>query len=435
LQREGLRIEIQRIVLLFLFSLTIGLILGFPVITLLLAAAFYAGITLRKINAIYRWLGNEGNDLPPDSSGVWGDIAEYIYKLRRGNQQSRANLEQLLDRIRRITTALDDGLLLLTRDRSLDRWNPAATNLLKFRSADRGQHITNLIRDPRFVHYMHSEIFDKTLELPSPFDTARILQFSAGTFGDNELVLVVRDITRLRHLEQMRKDFVANISHELRTPLTVLMGYIETLSDSPAAVPLEWRRALEQMQQQTQRMNHLAEDLVMLSRLESTPVPAGKTPVDLCSLLSDIVDSAAPLCRETHRISLDCEPGLTVTGEIKELYSAFSNLVFNAIKHNPEGCDVTIQAKTSPRGLTVRFADNGIGIDPRHLPRLTERFYRVDRSRSSSSGGTGLGLAIVKHVLIRHHGLLEIRSTLGKGSIFTCLFDLPQQPAVASDKG
>ncbi len=433
MQREGLRNEIRRIILLSSLLLVVGLFLGYPVSALLIGAGAYLAFTLNKIIRIYKWLSDDARDLPPDSRGVWGDITEYIYKMRRKNDRVESNLDELLDRIRKITTALDDGLILLTPEQALDRWNPAAANMLKFRVADRGQHITNLFRDPRFVRFMQAEKFDSTLELPSPFETSRILQFSAGTFGDNELVLVVRDITRLRHLEQMRKDFVGNISHELRTPLTVLMGYIETLNDDPAPVPPGWRRALEHMQQQTDRMNNLAEDLVLLSRLESTPAPAGKSLVDIGNLLGDIVEGAALLCEETHRISLECEPDLAIPGEAKELYSAFSNLVFNAIKHNPEGCDITIQAKTGSRGLAIRFADNGTGIDPRHLPRLTERFYRVDSSRATSSGGTGLGLAIVKHVLIRHRGHLEIRSTLGKGSIFTCLFDQPQQPVIANN--
>lgn len=434
MQRVGLQLETQRILVMGTLALLAGLIIGYPLTILLCAAVAYAAVTLVKVSKLYQWLEQDCRGLPPNDSGLWGDLADYIYRLHLRNESARADYGDLADRIRKITGALDDGMLLLDPDQGLEWWNPAASSLLKFRDDDRAQHITNLVRDPRFVQYMRNRRFEVPIELPSPFDPARILQFSVGSFGRNELVLMVRDITRLRHLEQMRKEFVGNISHELRTPLTVLMGYLETLSDQADTLSPQWQKALEQMTQQTRRMNSLAEDLVMLSRLESTPVPPGKKLVEVCPLLTGIAESAQALCPETHVIRLDCEPGLCIPGEAKELHSAFSNLVYNAIRHNPEGCELVIQAKTGPRGLAVRFADDGIGIDSRHLPRLTERFYRVENSRSSASGGTGLGLAIVKHVLMRHHGQLEIRSSPGKGAIFTCLFDVPETGPDNSDK-
>ena len=230
------------------------------------------------------------------------------------------------------------------------------------------------------------------------------------------------DITRLRQLEEMRKEFVGNISHELRTPLTVLTGYIETLQDQDMQnLPAAWPKALQQMGQQTERMNLLAEDLVMLSRLETTDA-SHKVQVDLDQLFVPIIDNALALSGEKHTISINsCDQPL-LEGDAKELHSALSNLVYNAVKHNPEGCDIAIVIKHNADALTVSISDTGLGIDPLHIPRLTERFYRADSSRATQSGGTGLGLAIVKHVLLRHNGELKIESTLGKGATFTCRF-------------
>ena len=247
------------------------------------------------------------------------------------------------------------------------------------------------------------------------------------------MILVVQDITRLRNLEQMRQDFVANISHELRTPLTVLSGYTETLQDNADDLPKGWKKALDQMQQQTARMNALANDLVMLSQLESTQTPPPETAVDLCSLLQQITKDARIVVDKNNTnentdnddnslIQLECAEGITIDGETKELYSAFSNLVFNAIKHNPVGTQIQIKSHTKNNANIIEVSDNGNGIDPKHIPRLTERFYRADQSRASTTGGTGLGLAIVKHVLMRHSASLKIFSTLSKGSTFICHF-------------
>lgn len=421
--QEGLRTEVTRIIVLGLFLLLFGSINGFPYSTLLIGGAAYMIFTLVKINKLYAWLAKESDDMPPEAGGVWGDISDYLYRLRKRMEQSQKNYAGLALRIRQITTALDDGMLLLNADHSLDWWNPTATELLKLRETDKGENIANLIRHPQFISFINRDSFEQPLELNSPFDPHRIFQFSAGTFGRGEIVLVVRDITRLRNLEEMRKEFVANISHELRTPLTVLTGYIETLQGDQANLPPHWQRALLQMEQQTARLNSLAEDLVMLSRLESAQTPIQRLPVNLNPLLANIVEGQRVLCSDDHTLALKCEPDLVLFGNGKELNSAFSNLIVNAIKHNPKGCDISVKARRTTRGISVRVADNGTGIDPKHLPRLTERFYRVDDSRATISGGTGLGLAIVKHVLGRHNGTLKIRSTLGKGTIFTCEFN------------
>jgi len=419
---EGLHQEVRTLILLGVVLLIVGFTNGHIAETLIVGGIAYTFLTLSKIQRLYRWLASDKKDMPPEMSGVWGDISDELYRLKQQVEQSKKNYTALALRIRQITTALDDGMILLNANRALDWWNPSAAALLNLKEGDRGEIISNLIRDPEFVKFILGDSFSHSFELRAPHDPTRVYHFSAGIFGRGEVVLMVRDITRLRRLEEMRKEFVANVSHELRTPLTVLMGYIETLASDANCPPNYWQKALAQMDQQTRRLKSLTEDLIMLSRLESTPPQANPQKVDLGSLLASVCDSAKVIAGQQHNICLDCKPELVVLGQPHELQGAFSNLLFNAIRHNPRGCDIRIRAERLAEGVIVEVADTGIGIEAKHLPRLTERFYRVDDSRTSSSGGTGLGLAIVKHVLARHQAQLEIRSTLGKGSTFTCIF-------------
>ena len=435
---RGLQTEIQRISLLTLFLLFFGFLNDHLLLTLLVGGGLYMLWTFFHIAKLYDWLDQGCAGLPPEASGVWGDMADYLYRMQQRNERAKQSRKNLSERVRNITSALADGILTLSPDKELEWWNPASKKLLGLKKSDRGQSIINLVRDPRFVTFIQGETLTTPLELTSPEDTTKTLLFSAAEFGEGDVILVVQDITRLRNLEQMRQDFVANISHELRTPLTVLSGYTETLQDNADDLPKGWKNALDQMQQQTTRMNALANDLVMLSQLESTQTPPPKTTVDICSLLQQIAKDARILtdkkttddestdCDNNSLIKLDCSEGLVINGETKELYSALSNLVFNAIKHNPVGTQIQIKSYAKNNANIIEVSDNGNGIDPKHITRLTERFYRVDQSRASTTGGTGLGLAIVKHVLMRHNASLKIFSTLSKGSTFICHFPKPQ---------
>jgi two-component system phosphate regulon sensor histidine kinase PhoR len=235
--------------------------------------------------------------------------------------------------------------------------------------------------------------------------------------------MLVRDVTRIHQLEQMRKDFVANVSHELRTPLTVICGYLETLLDNVEEVNPRWVRALQQMQQQGGRMQTLLNDLLLLAKLEATDYPSDNQPVAVASLLLSITHDAEALSgSKNQQITLDMESDAGLKGSEAELRSAFSNLIFNAVKYTPAEGKIRIRWWSDGRGAHLSVQDSGIGIDSKHIPRLTERFYRVDSSRASNTGGTGLGLAIVKHVLLRHRAALEINSVPGKGSVFICNF-------------
>jgi two-component system phosphate regulon sensor histidine kinase PhoR len=283
--------------------------------------------------------------------------------------------------------------------------------------------VTNLVRHPRFKDYFELPAHPEPLELISPVNDRMHLQFHITQYGNGEHLMLVRDITRMHQLEQMRKDFIANVSHELRTPLTVIAGYLETLLDNVDDVNPRWLRALQQMQQQGGRMQNLLNDLLLLAKLEATDYPSDNQPVAVDLLLLSIKGDAQALSNErNHRISLDADHNIRLKGSEAELRSAFSNLVFNAVKYTPDNGEIRVRWWADEHGAHLSVQDSGIGIDAKHLPRLTERFYRVDSSRASNTGGTGLGLAIVKHVLLRHRARLDISSVPGKGSTFTCHF-------------
>jgi two-component system, OmpR family, phosphate regulon sensor histidine kinase PhoR len=399
-----------------------GALIGHVTAALALGAVAYLALQARRLQRLQRWLSTSDAERPPDIPGIWGAVAEEFYRHRRDLRREQLAHANLAARVRQITAALEDGLILLDRRLQLDWWNDSAARLLKLRSSDRGSNITNLIRNPLFTAYIQQSSFDQPLELYAPQDEKRTYQYLAGRYGQGEVVLVVRDITRLRRLEELRKVFVANVSHELRTPLTVMVGYLETMADQSGQLPETWRKVLPQMQQQARRLTSLTDDLLTLSQLESTPPAAKPDSIELHSLLQTVAGHARDLSRGEHEIVVDCPAGLALRGVSKELYSAFTNLAFNAVRHNPKGCRVTLSGRREQNDVLVEVSDDGMGIDRKHLPHLTERFYRVDEARTAASGGSGLGLAIVKHVLARHQGQLEIDSQPGKGSTFRCRF-------------
>ncbi len=401
-----------------------GLLSGHFAWSLVVVLACYLLWVLQQLVRLFQWLKRAAPDeLPPESSGLWGEVFDEIYRLQKRNERQRASLQAVIDRIQESTAALRDAVVMLDAQGNLEWWNRAAGKLIGLkRGKDEGQPVTNLVRDPRFKEYFDQHRYSEPLELVSPLDDNLRLQFQLTLYGQGEHLMLVRDVTRVHQLEQMRKDFVANVSHELRTPLTVIAGYLETLLDNADDIPPRWKRALGQMHQQSARMDNLLNDLLLLARLEATDYPADNRPVDVADLLETIRHDAVELSgNQGHRISLQAE-AIGLRGCETELRSAFSNLVFNAVKYSPDGGEISIRWWGDAEGAHLAVRDTGIGIDPRHIPRLTERFYRVDASRSISTGGTGLGLAIVKHVLHRHRGRLEITSVPGRGSCFTCHF-------------
>ncbi|WP_327440759.1 phosphate regulon sensor histidine kinase PhoR [Pseudomonas donghuensis] len=418
--------------LLITVCLLAGLISGYYGWSLALGLAIYLGWTLKQLLRLHEWLRlHKPDEAPPDGYGLWGEVFDSIYHLQRRDQRVRGRLQAVIDRVQESTAALKDAVIMLDSDGNLEWWNRAAETLLGLKTPqDSGQPVTNLVRHPRFKEYFEQENYLEPLEIPSPINDRMRVQLHITRYGNNEHLMLVRDVTRIHQLEQMRKDFVANVSHELRTPLTVIAGYLETLLDNVEEVNPRWVRALQQMQQQGGRMQTLLNDLLLLAKLEATDYPSDNQPVAVDTLLQSIKGDAQALSgQRNQRISLEAEPGIRLKGSEAELRSAFSNLVFNAVKYTQDEGQIRIRWWADEQGAHLSVQDSGIGIDPKHLPRLTERFYRVDSSRASNTGGTGLGLAIVKHVLLRHRARLEISSVPGHGSTFTCHFAPAQMAA------
>ena len=419
----------RHLLLILLASGLLGLVSGQYAWALVLGLGAYLIWHIKQLLRLHQWLRTrQADDTPPEGYGLWGEVFDNIYHLQRRDQRVRGRLQAVIDRVQESTAALRDAVIMLDSDGNLEWWNRAAEQLLGLKTPqDSGQSITNLVRHPRFKEYFEAGNFQEDLELHSPVDDRQRLQMQITRYGNNEHLMFVRDVTRLHQLEQMRKDFIANVSHELRTPLTVIAGYLETLLDNVEEVNPRWLRALQQMQQQGARMQNLLNDLLLLAKLEATDYPSDNQPVAVDLLLLSIKNDAQALSgNRNHRISLEADASLRLKGSEAELRSAFSNLVFNAVKYSPDESEIRIRWWGDDQGGHFSVADSGIGIEAKHLPRLTERFYRVDSSRSSSTGGTGLGLAIVKHVLLRHRARLDIASVPGKGSTFTCQFPTQQ---------
>ena len=405
--------------------LVVGLISGEYGWSLAVGLGLYLAWTLKQLLRLHEWLSNHQTDEPPpDGYGLWGEVFDSIYHLQRRDQRVRGRLQAVIDRVQESTAALKDAVIMLDSEGNLEWWNRAAETLMGLKTPqDSGQPVTNLVRHPRFKEYFEQDSFAEPLEIPSPINDRVRIQMLITRYGNNEHLMLVRDVTRIHQLEQMRKDFVANVSHELRTPLTVIFGYLETLLDNVEEVNPRWVRALQQMHQQGGRMQTLLNDLLLLAKLEATDYPSDNHPIVVSDLLKTITDDAQALSgNKNQQISLNIETDLQLKGSDTELRSAFSNLIFNAVKYTPAQGEIQVRWWADERGAHLSVQDSGIGIETKHLPRLTERFYRVDSSRASNTGGTGLGLAIVKHVLLRHRATLEINSVPGKGSVFTCHF-------------
>lgn len=417
-------IELNQFIILIIIGALGGWALGYPGIGIALVSVPYCLWMLFRTRDLARWLLSDDKSDPPESSGVWGLIFDNLYQQNKDFHHHINNLHDIIIRAQQSTNAIRDAVVVVDRFGNLEWWNDAGTHLLGFKlKTDRGQNLTNLLRDPRFIRYFETGNFQRPLEIPSAQQAGVILQFQITNFGAGERLIVARDVTRIHNLEQMRQDFVANVSHELRTPLTVIKGYLETFMDSLQGDQPQLSRGLARMNEQALRMEALVNDLLLLSRLETDTSHQVRKPVGAARLLRQIYNDALAM-NETkhHTITLEVEESLDIEGDPEELRSAFSNLVINAIKYAPEKSNITIRWHEDENGVYMEVEDDGDGIDPKHLPRLTERFYRADQSRHAKTGGTGLGLAIVKHVLIHHNAKLEIFSELGEGSVFTCHF-------------
>ncbi len=413
---------------LFLFTglgLLVGFVFGYPAELLAAGLFIWALLQVKQFGRLTEWLQRDkSSEEPPEYSGHWGDLFDELSRQQKRTAAREVFLRSVINRFQQSSAALNDGIVIINAQDNLEWWNRSAERLLGFKAAaDRGKPVMNLLRDPRFIRYYKRDSYEDPLLLPSPINHDRELQYQITRFGAGDRLLVARDITQMLRLEQTRQDFVANASHELRTPLTVILGYLETFLDHDLPRPLQ--RGMNQMQQQARRMQNLVSDLLLLSRLEASRQVSDEHPVKVQSLIQTIYEAATELSRDKgHTFDLELDQQHDLLGQEIELHSAFSNLVYNAARYTPQDGHIEIRWWVDKDGGHFSVTDNGIGIDAMHIARLTERFYRVDESRSSESGGTGLGLAIVKHVLSRHGGNLTIRSKKGEGSTFTCHFPL-----------
>ncbi|MDO9219942.1 MAG: phosphate regulon sensor histidine kinase PhoR, partial [Thiobacillus sp.] len=353
----------------------------------------------------------------------WGDIFYRLEKLQRRQRNSRSELTNALEQFEHAATAVPDGMVILNGNDQIDWCNPASRKYMGLDcERDRGQFIRYLLRQANFLEFLDAADYSRRLVCKSPLNREVTLSLQLVPFGEGKKLLVARDITELERVDAIRRDFIANVSHELRTPLTVVGGFVETLADAPMLPASESRRYFDLMLDNTRRMQHLLDDLLTLSRLESADHNLKDEEVNVPELARALAAEAESLSGGRHRVKLDIISDANLRGSLQEIRSALGNLVSNAVRYTPDGGDITLGWHLRNDEGVFTVVDTGEGIAAEHIPRLTERFYRVDRSRSRETGGTGLGLAIVKHVLTRHGAHLEIRSTPGKGSTFSAVF-------------
>jgi two-component system phosphate regulon sensor histidine kinase PhoR len=396
----------------------LALVLGVLAVVLALRVALHS----LHLSSFRIWLRKPELESLPRGRGVWEEALAELHRYLKRRDAEQESLAQALARFRAAARALPDGVVILDREQRIEWSNPTAAHHFGIDPRrDFGQPLVNLIRHPDFVAYLAAGDYAEPLVLRASRDTT--LELRVIEFGEERKLLNSRDVTAEERVDTMRRDFVANVSHELKTPVTVLSGFIETLADESFTLsPTQRSRYLGMMAEQATRMQRLVEDLLTLSALESSAAPAEEQPIELGPLVERLAEEARALSGGRHRIEYSVEGQGRLLGSRGELHSAFSNMVSNAVRYTPEKGAVTLAWRLDDGRGVFSVTDSGIGIDPRHIPRLTERFYRVDSGRSRETGGTGLGLAIVKHALTRHQAALDVMSEPGRGSTFSAVF-------------
>ena len=395
----------------------------------------YVALHLRQLAALDYWLDDLNERMAPDGAGLWGEIFALLNKMIRRHRKERAQKVAALQHMEQAISALPEGVSILDEAYHIEWCNLLAEQHFGLDcSRDIGQQITYLARQPELMQYLALREFAEPLILRGASQAGLILSIKLIVYGGNKLLLISRDVTQLERIEVMRRDFVANVSHELRTPLTVVGGFIETLGDMPNLENDMARKAIQLMGEQTQRMGRLVVDLLTLSKLEDTLNAPQKDAVDVPALLRMLCQEGESLSAKRHVLRLELMSEHAVLGSAEELRSAFGNLISNAICYTPQGGTILVSWHEQGDQLVFSVQDSGIGIAPQHIPRLTDRFYRVDHSRSRETGGTGLGLAIVKHIAGRHHARLEIISEEGAGSTFKIVFSADRRLPLATSE-
>ncbi|KQQ89139.1 phosphate regulon sensor histidine kinase PhoR [Massilia sp. Leaf139] len=372
-------------------------------------------VQLSYLHQLGEWLNDPQSGRLPDGWGAWTDVFARLYRLRREDERNQQELAEWLARFRQAMHLLPEGVAIMDDVLFLEWCNPAAERHLGLTiERDKGLRVTNLVRHPDFIDYIILGRYEQPLTLSF---RGRKIECRIIPFENRRQILVTHDATDTERIEAMRRDFIANASHELRTPLTVIVGFLEIAMSDPGLDTATRTAHLKLMTEQGQRMQRLIEDMLTLSRLESDEFPLRRERVDVAALVESVALEARALSGGRHEITVEID-GPDIMGSMEELRSAFANLASNAVRYSPQGGCIALSWKRGADDLQFAVADCGIGIDPQHISRLTERFYRVDKSRSRETQGTGLGLAIVKHVLLRHGGRLKISSTPGEGSTF-----------------
>jgi two-component system phosphate regulon sensor histidine kinase PhoR len=422
--RESIRIELYLAAAGIAFGALLVLSGLDPAATLAIVLLPYVARHLFHLQRLTRLIRRQHRLAPPFPSGLWGEVYRTIAQYQQRGRKRRKRQVRFNRRFREAAISVPDALVVLNKQKRIEWANPAATELLDLSwPRDDGRRLSDILRHPHLKDFIDAGDYSRPMEMAPDHNRAVMLSLRITPFGERkrQRLIVARDITTIYHLNMIRRDFVANASHELRTPLTVLGGFLETLSDSPLT-PETHRRPITLMINQSERMRSIIEDLLTLSRLEMDDHSNEVGPADIPEELKLVIHEAEALSDGNHRFEVDIDPDLMILGNQLELRSAFSNLVFNAVTHTPPGTAIEVRWLTEGENPVFSITDNGDGIAPEHIPRLTERFYRIDKARSRASGGTGLGLAIVNHVLNRHDARLIIASEPGAGSTFTCRF-------------
>ncbi len=417
------QISLGRFAVLLIVATAAGFAIGHVEAALATALMGYSLWSLYSLRRFQRWLRSRRRTPPPDNWGVWSEVLEYQYRERRTARSRKRRLIGLVRAFREAADALPDAVIVLDAARRILWFNRAAASLLRLHPRrDRGQRVEDYLHHPAInAWFAGAPEREPLVDVPAPTDDLVRMLLRLIPYADDQALLVVRDITNLMRLEQVRRDFVANVSHELRTPLTVLHGYLDMMEPDDAP---DWAPMLEDLRQQSKRMAQIVEDLLTLSRLESQEPPVEET-ISMQAMLAALCNEAELLSRGRHEVRITRCDDIDLRGSPQYLTSAFSNLVSNAVRYTPSGGRIELSWQRDADGSAARLAvtDTGYGIPAEHIPRITERFYRVSNSRSRSSGGTGLGLSIVKHVLNQHQARLDIASEVGVGSTFTAVFD------------
>ncbi|EJG0706090.1 phosphate regulon sensor histidine kinase PhoR [Vibrio parahaemolyticus] len=408
----------------------VGWIFGYMPWLLLAATALQLVWHLHNQVRLSSWLWDEKRLTPPSGSGNWESLFNGLYRLQQRQRRKRKELTNLIRRFRNGAESLPDAVVVFRAEGNIVWCNRLAQHLLGFHwPEDSGQPISNLIRTPDFIKYLNKKDFSEPLEMCSPLNVERMLELRIVPYTEGEHLMVVRDVSQLKQLEGMRRNFFANVSHELRTPMTVLQGYLEMTEDPDMIVGPMWTKAHGVMTEQLNRMNSLVNQLLTLSKIEAAPMHELEDVVNVPAMLEVLEKEAISLSGDDqHKLKFDVDTSLRVLGDDDQLRSAISNLVYNAVKYTPPGANIHVRWYQTAQGACLEVEDSGDGIEPQHLHRLTERFYRVDKARSRDTGGSGLGLAIVKHALSHHDSHLEIQSEVGVGSKFS--FVLPSRLVV-----